>query len=87
MRPAIDTTAKTYAIWDLADSALIAGDDLLAYDAVIWETGANDDVLDADDRAVLDPYLAAGGNLILAGEDILAKASTTRAAPRACGTS
>jgi len=68
--PAIAAAGKTYAVWNL-DFAAISGDDLLAYDAIIWETGANSDCMDAADRAALDAYLAADKPLILAGEDLL----------------
>ncbi len=68
--PAIDPSGKTYAIWDRGLAA-VAGDDLLAYDAVIWQTGANSQGMAAEDRTALDAYLAAGGKVILAGEDLL----------------
>jgi len=69
--PAIAASNKTYAIWDLGLAPLAGGETLLDYEAVIWQTGSNGVVMDADDRAILDQYLAAGGNLILAGEDLL----------------
>lgn len=68
--PAIEAAGKTYAVWNL-DFAPITGDDLLAYDAIIWETGANSDCMSQADRDALDAYLAADKPLILAGEDLL----------------
>ncbi len=68
--PAIDATGKTYAVWDRGLAA-VDGADLLDYEAVLWTTGSKGDALPAEDRAAIDDYLAAGGNLVLAGEDIL----------------
>ena len=68
--PAIAAAEMTHAIWDQR-FAPIVGDELPAYDAVIWETGANYDVFDVDTRTAIGAYFTAGGNLILAGEDIL----------------
>ncbi|MBD3221550.1 Omp28-related outer membrane protein [bacterium] len=68
--PALDATGKSYAIWDRGLAA-VAGEDLMDYDAVIWETGLNGDVLGGDDRDALDMYLDGPGRLILAGDDLL----------------
>ena len=68
--PAFAAAEKTQAIWDQGFSH-VAGADLVAYDAVIWETGANSDVLGTEDRAALGDYFNADGNLIFAGEDLL----------------
>ena len=72
--PALTATGKTWAVWDRGLAA-ITGNDLLGYDAVIWETGANDNVVVAADRSAIDAYLASGGRLIFAGEDLLQGAS------------
>ncbi len=66
----LDGTSLTYAIWE-RELQLISGADLLDYAAVIWTTGANLASLQASDRDAIDAYLAAGGRLILAGENIL----------------
>lgn len=79
--PALDATGKTYAVWDLGLAA-ISGENLDGYDAVIWETGSNGDVLNAADRAALDTYMAAGGKVILAGEDLLESLYTQGGAAR-----
>lgn len=68
--PAIDAAGKTYAIWDRS-LAPISGPDLLDYEAVVWSTGSKPDALQSDDRSAIGDYLDVGGNLILAGEDIL----------------
>lgn len=68
--PAIEAAGKTYAIWDQGISP-VAGDDLIAYEAVIWETGGNGTVMADEDRVAIDAYLASDQNLILAGEDVL----------------
>lgn len=68
--PAIAPTGKTYAIWDRGLAAVV-GEDLLDYDAVIWESGSNASTLSAEDRTALDTYMNAGGAVILAGEDLL----------------
>ncbi len=68
--PAIVTAGKSYAEWTHGLGTLAAAD-LLGFDAVIWQTGSNSEVLLADDRATLDGYLGGGGLLVLAGEDIL----------------
>ncbi|HOX25524.1 MAG TPA: FlgD immunoglobulin-like domain containing protein [Candidatus Krumholzibacteria bacterium] len=68
--PAITGAGKTFAVWDRG-LAVVTGADLLDYDAVIWETGANSNVIAATDKTAIDAYLAAGGRLILAGEDLL----------------
>ena len=68
--PAIDAAGKTYAVWDRGLAA-VEGAVLLDYEAVLWATGSKANALPAEDRAAIDDYLAAGGNLMLAGEDVL----------------
>lgn len=57
-----------------ANEAVASGEvDLLAYDAVIWLSGeeSSDDVtFDTAERAAIDAYLAAGGNLMVSGAEL-----------------
>ncbi len=68
--PALDTTGKTYAIWDRSLAPVTAAA-LSGYQAVVWTCGSNDAALPLADRQAIDSYLFAGGRLILAGEDIM----------------
>lgn len=68
--PALSAVDKTYAVWERSLQTLESSD-LMDYDAVIWTSGSNNETLVASDRTALDAYLAAGGRLILAGEDLL----------------
>jgi len=68
--PSLAAAGATYSVWERS-LAPITGSDLLAYDAVIWESGAKSNSMLAADRSAIDAYLAAGGRLILAGEDLL----------------
>ena len=79
--PAIDPTGKTYAVWDNGLATVTAGD-LTGYEAVIWESGSFNQSLQTEDRAALDGYLAAGGKLLLAGEDLLESCYTQGGAAR-----
>jgi flagellar hook capping protein FlgD len=40
------------------------------FPVMVWATGAGTNTLNADDRAAIDSYLAAGGRLLLSGQDI-----------------
>jgi len=68
--PALDALGKTYAVWERGFET-VTGADLLPYDAIIWASGSNPNSLVATDRTALDAYLADGGRLILAGEDLI----------------
>ncbi len=68
--PAVGATGKSYAIWDNS-LAQVSEFDLEPYEGVIWQSGNNQSTLNSDDRDALNAYLADGGALILAGNDIL----------------
>jgi hypothetical protein len=67
---AVAATGKSHITWDNSLSS-VSSDILLAYDAVIWETGSNGTCLNDADRTALSTFLAAEGRLFLAGEDVL----------------
>ncbi|MBD3221549.1 S8 family serine peptidase [bacterium] len=68
--PAVAAAGKTRAVWDRELAPLPAGT-LLSFETVIWQTGDHHDVIDDADRDELNDYLAAGGHLMLAGDNIL----------------
>lgn len=66
---ALDALNMSYGIWDLASSKLPL--DLVGeFDILIWNVGWAFPSLDEEDRAFLETYIDAGGNLFLSGQDI-----------------
>jgi hypothetical protein len=69
--PSLLADSRTVTVWDRAFST-VDGATLNAFDAVIWVCGSENKGLEAPDRAAIDPYLAAGGRMILTGQDLAA---------------
>ncbi len=67
--PAIMSAGKSYATWERSLGP-VDGNVLTDYDAVIWECGSTNPGLRDTDRAALDTYLAAGGSLLITGQDV-----------------
>ena len=67
--PALDTTGRSYAIWDRGSAALSAGI-LSNFSVVVWDVGFAFPTLDDADRAALGAYLDGGGALFISGQDV-----------------
>lgn len=66
---ALDSTGAVYGVWDRSIARLDSADLEMA-DFVVWFTGRTAPTLDATDRGAIGPYLDAGGDLCLTGQDI-----------------
>ncbi len=67
--PALASAGHSYAVWD-RELAAVTDVTLAGYDAVLWLCGSNSPGLIPADRTAIDSYLAAGGHLLLTGQDI-----------------
>jgi len=67
--PALETTGKSFGIWDRGFSAITAAE-MSAYDAIVWFSSLQSANIDADDRAEIEQFLNDGGRLFLTGQNI-----------------
>jgi hypothetical protein len=69
--PTIVADNRAVAVWDRAFSTVDSGA-LSLFDAVVWVCGLENRGIEAVDRAAIDTYLAAGGRMLVTGQDVAA---------------
>jgi hypothetical protein len=79
--PAISGAGKTWAVWDREFGA-VTSTTLAGYDAVVWLCGSKNPGLIASDRSAIDTYLAAGGHLLVSGQDVIQDLQTEGSSAR-----
>jgi subtilisin family serine protease len=67
---ALTTAGYDYVVWSESSKGNPRLDFLIEFQLVIWTCGDYDWAVDPSDAAILECYLAQGGNLLLEGEDI-----------------
>jgi hypothetical protein len=67
--PALETTGKSFAIWDRGFSSITAAA-MAPYDAIVWFSSLESANITEDDRAEIEQFLNDGGKLFLTGQNI-----------------
>jgi hypothetical protein len=67
---AVAAAGRTAGLWDRSTAGKLAAAELGEFATVVWHAGDDASGLDADDRAAISAYLAAGGRLLLCGADL-----------------
>ena len=66
----LDSNNFVHEIWSIDDKGLLEQDYLNAFSHVVWQTGIEEQPLDAEEQTLIEGYLRQGGYLLLSGQYI-----------------